>query len=80
MTHPPFSHACLFTGATNKGGLSGVSVVRTQDSITPFACPCINREGARIGKGGGFSDLEVAFHRISLAGRNRVQDRRPHSS
>jgi GrpB-like predicted nucleotidyltransferase (UPF0157 family) len=27
-------------GAANKGGLLGVCVVGTQDSITPFACPC----------------------------------------
>ena len=50
MTHLPFSHACLFTGAANKGGLSGVCVVRTQDSITPFACPAISN-GASVGAG-----------------------------
>ena len=84
LLDPEHLSISLEEAVTKEGAAkAGRKVAATElPSVDLVACDsvAVNREGARIGKGGGFSDLEVTFHRISLAGRNRVQDRRPRSS
>jgi hypothetical protein len=52
--------AASITGSTRVGQHVGVAELEPVDLVV-CGSVAVNRQGARIGKGGGFSDLEVAF-------------------
>ncbi len=59
LTIPPWEAASK-EGAAKAGRKVAASELRPVDLVI-CGSVAVNREGARVGKGGGFSDLEVAF-------------------
>jgi 5-formyltetrahydrofolate cyclo-ligase len=59
LTIPPWEAASK-EGAAKAGRKVAASELRLVDLVV-CGSVAVNREGARVGKGGGFSDLEVAF-------------------
>jgi 5-formyltetrahydrofolate cyclo-ligase len=56
----PPRRAASITGATRAGRRVGVEGLRPVDLVV-CGSVAVNRQGARVGKGGGFSDLEFAL-------------------
>jgi 5-formyltetrahydrofolate cyclo-ligase len=59
LTIPPWEAASK-EGAAKAGRKVAATELRSVDLVI-CGSVAVNREGARVGKGGGFSDLEVAF-------------------
>jgi 5-formyltetrahydrofolate cyclo-ligase len=56
----PPRRAASISGATHAGRRIGVAELRPVDLVV-CGSVAVNRQGARVGKGGGFSDLEFAM-------------------
>jgi 5-formyltetrahydrofolate cyclo-ligase len=66
----PPRRAASITGSARAGRRIGVAELRPVDLVV-CGSVAVNRQGARVGKGGGFSDLEFAGEEVITCRRSR---------